>query len=122
AQAAKHVVQRLARWIQADVLDLDARSRNRCRSDEPERRGRKIARDRELLGDEALASGHRYGQAVDRDGTAKGEERPLGVVARRRRLEDTRGPLSVESREEDGALHLGARNIRPMGDGLECSA
>ncbi len=114
----QHVEQRRARGVEADLADLHRRPGQPARGHAEERTGRRIA---------GHAQGQTAGQArPPADGEASGNgaieddperrQRPLGVIARRLRLDDRGRPRGAKTGQQDGALDLGARHFRRVCD------
>jgi hypothetical protein len=119
AEPAQDIQERRPRRIQPDIVDADLRAGQRRGGHEPERRGREVAGDAQRLRAEALAAGDRDREAVDVDRAAEGAQRALRMVARRRGLDDRRRARRVQAGEQDGALHLRARRLGAMLDGVQ---
>ncbi len=119
AHVPKRVEKRGARRIEAHVLDDELGAREERRSADEECGGGEISGD--------LASPRRKRcRAFDLDlagpddgGGPESQESELGMVSRGKRLLHPRGAVGVESREQHGGLHLGARDGKLVVDRAE---
>ena len=124
AHRAQDVDDRATGRVDPDVEDRELGVGMDRPGDQPEGRGRDVARD--TLRDRA----HRnpsFDRHCDRpvrcvrplDRHAPRSQHPFRVVARRDRLADRRPPVRAKSRQQDGGLHLCARHLRRVVDGPE---
>ena len=114
----KHAHETEPRRVQTDAQDREAPARERGRTEE-EGRGGRIPGDRspESLVLERPLKGEVGPIRADR--CPQGEEQPFRVIPRRDAFGDGGRPFCRECREEDGALHLRARDIGLESDPLE---
>ena len=92
------------------------------RGDGRERRRRQVAGHAQVARLQPLAAAHRDGAAVNRGRHAERLERALGVIAGGRRLGDAGRALGVQAGQQHGALHLGARHLGLIVDGVQRAA
>ena len=116
--------------VEADILHEQARARLGGRGHEPEGRARDVARHAEIPGFRDLPALDGDAGFLEFAARRRGPvpnilpakldqkilEHPLGMVARTRGLDDRRLAFGEQSGEQDGALHLGARDRKPVGD------
>ena len=103
---------RRARRVQADVLDLDLRARERPRPPPARTPPTRCRPARDRSGRAAAGRPRRSTPCrVRSTSDAERGERPLRMVARGRRLDDARRAVGVEAGEQHRALDLGARHV-----------
>ena len=103
---AQNVQNARAGRIDAHVFNRQLTARNDRTGNEEERRGRDIARNRNIDRMEILRRVERDGAAVGLDLNAECAEHALGVVAGGSRLDNGGLALGVQTCQQDGALQL----------------
>ncbi len=120
--APQDLEQARARGIEAHALDVDDAARQPGGEGTPERRPGYIPRNPEAAALQALAAAEPDRQAVAIERCAERGQRPLRMIPCRGGLDDDGPARRMEAGQQDAALHLCARDVRPVGDALKGGA